>query len=155
LLSPLALIFGALLLSGLVSLMSYRAHFWSLQRQWVASIALACVGTVWLCAAGAELLPAGARRAAGIAVAIFAAFRAEAAVVAQFQTIDRWRAEQSKVARTAADVIASSRWPLEHDPRIVKVDRGRDLADWVALANLNVLVGGPVWPIFQRYYGRQ
>jgi len=25
-------------------------------------------------------------------------------------------------------------------------------AEWVALANQNVLVGGPVWPIFQRFY---
>jgi hypothetical protein len=142
LLSPLALIFGALLLSGLVSLMSYLAHYWILQRQWVASIALTYVGMVWLCAAGAELLPAGARRVAGIAVAIFAAFRAEAAVVWQFHTIDRWRTEQFTIALTPADVIARDRAD----------DRERDPAEWVALANQNVLVGGPVWPIFKKYY---
>jgi hypothetical protein len=25
-------------------------------------------------------------------------------------------------------------------------------AKWAALANQNVLVGGPVWPIFQKFY---
>jgi hypothetical protein len=143
LLSPLALIFGALLLSGLLSLASYLAHYWILPRQWVASIALTCVGTVWLCAAGAELLPAGARRGAAIAVAIFAAFRAEAAVVSQFDKIDRWRAEQSTIALNAGHVSLDQLTRAGVD----EVD-----AEWVALANQNVLVGGPVWPIFQRFY---
>jgi len=143
LLSPLALIFGALLLSGLLSLASYLAHYWILPRQWVASIALTCVGTVWLCAAGAELLPAGARRGAGIAVAIFAAFRAEAAVVSQFDKIDIWRAQQSIIALNAGHVSLDQLPPAGVD----EVD-----AEWVALANQNVLVGGPVWPIFQRFY---
>jgi hypothetical protein len=143
LLSPLALIFGALLLSGVLSLMSYHAHYWILQRQWVASIALACVGTVWLCAVGAELLPARARRSAGIAVAIFAAFRAEAAVVAQFQRTDTWHAEQSTIALNAGHVSLDQLRPAGDEAAN---------AEWVALANQNVLVGGPVWPIFQRFY---
>jgi len=144
LLSPLALILGALLVSGLLSLMSYRAHYWILQRQWVASIALACIGTVWLCAAGAELLPATARRSAGIAVAIFAAFRAEAAVIAQFQRIDTWHTEQSTIALNAGHLNPDQPGPTDVG------DQAN--AKWVALANQNVLVGGPVWPIFQGYY---
>ena len=147
LLSPLALIFGALLLSGLLSLASYLAHYWILPRQWVASIALTCVGTVWLCAAGAELLPAGARRGAGIVVAIFAAFRAEVSVVSQFDTIDKWRAEQSTIALNAGHVSLDqlTRGGVDND-------HINNYPEWVALANQNVLVGGPVWPIFQRFY---
>jgi hypothetical protein len=161
LLSPLALIFVALLLSGLLSLMSYRAHYWILPRQWVASIALACVGTVWLCAAGAELLPTWARRRAGIAVAIFAVFPAEEAVVVQFRTIDSWRAAQSTIARNAGHVSLSPYSSLPVEPRRITIDQLKSSdgdvqnAAWTALANQNVLVGGPVWPIFQRYYGRQ
>jgi len=153
LLSPLALIFGALLLSGLLSLMSYRAHYWILPRQWVASIALACVGTVWLCAAAAELLPVGARRGAGIAVAIFATFRAEPAVVAQFQAIDRWRTEQSTIALNAGHVSLDQIKPAGWSPSWLGL-KGEfaGYAKWVALANQNVLVGGPVWPIFQKFY---
>lgn len=146
LLSPLALIFGALLLSGLLSLMSYRAHYWILHRQWVASLALVCVGTVWLCAAGAELLPAPARRAAGIAVVIFAAFRAEAPVVTEYHAIGIFRAAQSAMAQNADHVNLDKLKPLG-DPKYNP--------EWEAAANLNVLMGGPVWPVFQRFYANQ
>jgi hypothetical protein len=29
-----------------------------------------------------------------------------------------------------------------------------DSAGWVALANANIAAGGPVWPVFKKFYGR-
>jgi hypothetical protein len=92
------------------------------------------------CPRGLARLPA---TGAGIAVAIFAAFGAEAAVVSQFDKIDKWRAEQSTIALNAGHVSLDQLTRAGVD----EVD-----AEWVALANQNVLVGGPVWPIFQRFY---
>jgi hypothetical protein len=131
--------------------MSYRAHYWILQRQWVASIALTYVGTIWLCATGAELLPAGARR--GIAVAIFAP-SAPKLQLSQFHTIDGWRAEQSTIALNAGHVSLDQLKPESVTPNTPSDRAGYYAAnaEWVALANQNVLVGGPVWPIFQRFY---
>lgn len=139
--TPLALVIGSLVLSALLSMMSYRSHYWILQRQWIASVALTCIGSVWLCAAIANAMPTRARMAAIALVSAFALLRGEQAARQQIDKIAQWRLEQAELARVPAEQIARDRGSTKPE-------------EFVSLANQNIRSGGPVWPLFMKYYAQ-
>ncbi|MGZ3689156.1 MAG: hypothetical protein ACXVBW_12700, partial [Bdellovibrionota bacterium] len=69
-----------------------------------------------------------------------------------------WIAASQSIQDTQADLIAS-RSPVEKVSDHFSIDAdGRELPTqkqqdaWADLANLNVRMGGPVWPVLMRYY---
>lgn len=129
----------ALCISVLLSLESYRHHYWILARQWVASIALVTIGMVWFAARLSGILDQRAP-GGGAAVAFVTALGVIVLAVSTAST-------RSVETTNAADAAVALRM-RETD----QVPATND--EWVALANLNISTGGPVWPIFRKFYDK-
>jgi hypothetical protein len=145
---PLLLLFAALALSALVSWMSYRSHYWILQRQWIISVALCCLAIVWLLASIEKCLATRMPRIApiiGLLVAIYAANFAWLEVRAQVDRLANWSQQQERAAQEPPLSTEMANW-LENKGGWPTND------DWVRLANQNIRIGGPVWPVFRKFY---
>ena len=137
LISPLALICLSLAISALLSFVSYRNHYWILPRQWVASIALATIGLVWFLAAFSQIVG----RWSGVLqvlVMLLLAIGVSCRLVGAQELLN---AERKSWANQA-----TAKTPLNRE----EVPSNNDA--WVALANANIASGGPVWPIFRKFY---
>ena len=140
LLPPCLLIGVAMLLSAYVSWESFRHHYWILQRQWVASLALIPVAFIWLCAELTNLIS----RVSAVSRWLFPTLCLAVITYNSYpQTID-----QSHSFLTAILNRHSSEPFVAPPPDSVP----RDNDEWVALANQNVQSGGPVSPFFQIFY---
>jgi hypothetical protein len=139
---PVALALTALVISAVLSWISYRHHYWILWRQWIASVALMPVAVVWYIA---ELGGQLDRRWRGSSIVL------AVGCVAVF-TCSLYRIVPPKLAELRHDIAG---WGV---PGAVKAEPpaqppvGED--SWVALANANIADGGPVWGIFRGFYGR-
>jgi hypothetical protein len=136
--APLALIGVALLLTGLVALISYYSRYWILSRQWIASDALCAIGLIWLAAEASNVIGKSSAKlefAFTLILALLLASRFE-------QARDRIPADISFHQRIAPKL-----------PNLGPGQLPKDNDGWVALANANVAHGGPVWPIFRKYLG--
>jgi hypothetical protein len=145
LIPPVALAVGALLISALLSWISYRHHYWILERQWIASVALMPVAVVWYMAELGRRLDDWWRGSSIVlAVGCVAVFSCSLyrIVPPKFdairQDVARWRVSDAVKAEPPAEA------PVGRD------QAARD--QWVALANANIGAGGPVWDIFREYY---
>jgi hypothetical protein len=145
LMPPVALAVGALVISALLSWISYRHHYWILERQWIASVALMPVAVVWYMAELGRRLDDWWRGSSIVlAVGCVAVFSCSLyrIVPPKFdvirQDVARWRVSDAVKAEPPAEA------PVGRD------QAARD--QWVALANANIGAGGPVWDIFREYY---
>jgi hypothetical protein len=138
---PVALTVSALVISALLSWISYRHHYWILGRQWIASVALMPVGAVWYVAELGRQLD-GWWRGSSVALAVgcFAVFTYSLYGFVP-QKLDELRHDIAGWRVDAAKAEPPAQPPVGND-------------QWVALANANIADGGPVWDIFRRYYGR-
>ena len=137
LLGPGLVVVYGLGLALFLALVSYRSHYWILQRQWIASIALAALGSVGFAYRLLALLRPGARLV--IQVVLLGAIGIQAVTVG-VAAVGNWR----RAGAAGAGVTVAS--PPDAIPA--------SASEWVALANANVAAGGPVWPVFRRYYGK-
>jgi hypothetical protein len=153
-LGPAVLVLVALGLSGLLSLMSYFQNYWILTRQWVASIALVGVGSVWLCA---ELVRAMTKMLedAGV-VSSRKVMKCLSAVFLGLILLYGIRLNQHNL-RYRVDTLATY---LSQKNTVKSIDLEKlitcpmDNHAWSVLANLNAQGGGAVWPVFSKYYAQ-
>lgn len=137
-----------LLASVTVSWLSYRAEYWILPRQWVASASLVAFGIVWL---WAEALRIWERIARPLSLVALIA----AAVLVQKQAINLHRTRiaqltQSLEASRSAGAALDCHPPESLD--MVNLNPDEVSARWVELANHNIRCGGSVWPVVRQYY---
>jgi hypothetical protein len=137
LLGPGLVVVCGLGVSLFLALVSYRSHYWILQRQWIASIALVALGSVGFAYRLLALLRPGPRLV--IQVVLLGAIGIQAVTVG-VAAVGNWR----HAGTVHAKVTITS--PPEANPA--------SGAEWVAFANANAAMGGRVWPIFRRYYAR-
>jgi hypothetical protein len=139
---PVALAFGALVTSGVLSWISYRHHYWILERQWIASIALMPVAVVWYVAELGRLFDCWWRGSSVVlAIGCLTVVTCSLAIIVP-QKLNEIRRD---IANSSAPHVGTA-----EPPSLPPV--GND--QWVALANANIADGGPVWSIFRKYYGR-
>lgn len=140
LLSAIGLVLCALLVSALLSYMSYRSRYWILERQWIASIALVTLATARFSSALSRRLDSRAR---AIWVAVLFGFLAVvSAGTASYKvkTVIDWHRHREDFAG----------WD-ERRPAPAEHDNGA----WEKLSRANIASGGRVWPVFRKYYTRE
>jgi hypothetical protein len=139
---PVALAFGALVISGVLSWISYRHHYWILGRQWIASIALMPVAVVWYAAELGRLLDRWWRGSSFVlAIGCLIVVSCSLAIIVP-QKLDEIRHD---IADSSVPHVVTA-----EPPSLPPVSNDQ----WVALANANIAAGGPVWSIFRKFYGR-
>jgi hypothetical protein len=133
----------ALALAVLMGWLSYRRNYWILGRQFVASMALVVVAFVWFWAELARAARPASRvlSAVALAVAVFVVGRPASRVLARNADalVRHVRASPSPTGEPGPPGDAPP--PADND-------------GWVELANRNIRAGGPVWPVFRKYYGK-
>jgi hypothetical protein len=139
---PAALAMGALVISAILSWISYRHHYWILERQWIASVALMPVGVVWYVAELGRQLD-GRWRGSSIVLAV----GYSAVFVCSLYRIVPQKLDELRHDIAGWQVSESVKTEPPAQPPV-----GND--PWVALANANIANGGPVWGVFRQYYGR-
>lgn len=146
---PVLLIVLAFGLALAISVSTIVNDFWIFPRQWIASTALAALGGLWLVAEWwkASARPGSSRSASpgrtvasamsGLAVLTMAL----PSVVAQWEQLQEWGARPLATVSTQEELRA-------------RLDAGEVLSDpeWISYAQVNIDLGGDVWPEFGRYY---
>ncbi len=140
--APLVLLLLAILSSLVVSLASYLRDYWIMERQWVAGIALGSVALVWFFA---ELYKAGSRTDSW-------ALRVPAFVFAALTLVSCYGAVQTQISMLQG--YREATMVLESDTRTLD-QLITERSEWPYIANINIVRGGQVWPIFTEWYGRQ
>jgi hypothetical protein len=135
LLGPIGLIAVGLGVSAFVSLLSYLNGYWILSRQWVASMALCLLGTVWLFASISRIIQPKSRAAAVIfsfaatlALCLFAPNR----VMEQARLLGEYRLRTEQIA---------AEWSGRSPAEISQLWNEADVP------NINIALGGSVWPV--------
>ncbi len=129
---PGALMAGAFFLSLFVSWASWRSGYWILQRQWIVSFALVPIAATWLLANVESRLPLKFR----------SIFFGLTLVVILFQGAP-WLLEN----------VSSAKLQFTRKPRSYSEGAApRTTDEFVVIANANCDQGGPVWPIFKKFY---
>ena len=132
---PVALIFSALVASIAITAASVVGGYWVLTKQWVASFALVLLGCVWLCGVIFHNIPTSLTRHRGLLVAgsaILILATVSPKVYEQVQGLE----EFSLIAETYRDEWAGT---TSQD--------GEVLWGVEDVQNINIYLGGPVWPI--------
>ena len=138
LLSPVFLLAFSFAISVFLSYLSYRVNYWIVPRQWIASIALITLASTWFAYLFSTLLD---RKLAMIwSLLLFGLVGWNSVVLARKNITEFYAVLSRPVA-----AVGLGRPPF--NPRPTNKD------EWIALANLNCARGGPVWPVFQRFYG--
>jgi hypothetical protein len=143
---PLGLLALALGLSLLLSAISYYRQYWILPRQWVASMALCCLAVTWLAKELAAVL-ADKMRLLAIPVIGVVGYGLYLSVVPVSQY------KKAEVDAVMQRMINGAPKKSGAAPKSDKLPANND--EWVLLANENVASGGPVWPVFRRFYARK
>jgi hypothetical protein len=134
----------AFVAAGIITVASYLSGYWILNRQWVASLALVPIGTVWFLAALYTYLKPRVKWVAyGLAAASFLVIGAMAA----YRLYGQVGALQSYAA-TAAEYREKYAGATIADSQRLYDELGP-----VEAANVNIYLGGPVWPVFSCFYG--
>jgi hypothetical protein len=129
LIPPPLLALSSLVISAILSWISYRHHCWILDRQWIASLALMSIAVVWYMA---ELGRIAGRQRAGLSILLAAGcitIFGAALKVSASEKIAILREDANRLSSAAVE--PSSAVPTDN-------------AGWVALANANIAAGGPV-----------
>lgn len=123
---------------AVIVLSTIRSNYWILQRQWIAGNALAYLASAMLLEGGIRWL---ALRRETLKYAAVASFLG-GLILLSLKIRGNLDAKVPPPSAEQAEEL------LQMDPEKLDVDR------FVTLARRNLEVGGKVWPIFQRYYGR-
>ena len=147
LLSPIILFFISIILALLISYISYLRSYWIINRQWIASIALVPIATVWFAGELARL--ANSRHwIFGFSVMLVFTLLI---ILPTIIHIDNHLYQIEKIANEKRIQNQSYRLPpvnqLEQLKRI-------DIDEFIKMANKNIQIGGPVWPYFKYFYTR-
>ena len=147
LLSPIILFFISIILALLISYISYLRSYWIINRQWIASIALVPIATVWFAGELARL--ANSRHwIFGFSVMLVFTLLI---ILPTIIHIDKHLYQIEKIANEKRIQNQSYRLPpvnqLEQLKRI-------DIEEFIKMANKNIQIGGPVWPYFKYFYTR-
>jgi hypothetical protein len=138
---PLLLALSSLVISAALSWISYRHHYWILDRQWIASLALMPIAVVWYMA---ELGRIANQQREGLSV-LLAAVCVAMLCTNLYELVPRriliLRHDANRHAIVAQEPSYTAPVPTDND-------------GWVALANANIAAGGPIWPVFKKFYGR-
>ena len=148
-LPPVLLIVLALGLALAISVSTIVNDFWIFPRQWIASTALVALGGVWLVAewwkasasSGASRSASPGRTFASAISALALMTMALPSVVAQWEQLQEWGARPLATVSTQEELRS-------------RLDAGEVLSDpeWISYAQVNIDLGGNVWPEFGRYY---
>lgn len=146
---PVLLIVLALGLALAISVSTIVNDFWIFPRQWIASTGLAALGGLWLVAEWWKAsAPPGSSRSASQGRTFASAISALAlmtmalpSVVAQWEQLQEWGARPLATVSTQEELRS-------------RLDAGEVLSDpeWISYAQVNIDLGGDVWPEFGRYY---
>ncbi|MBT8523629.1 hypothetical protein G6735_04795 [Polynucleobacter paneuropaeus] len=147
LLPPICLIGICLGLSAFIAYTSYIQQYWIVNRQWVASFALLNVAFIWFFAELARNISWHSRLCSSL-IAILLLYISSTCILRLVPI--KWaesipqRGEIATRATLWVGEIPSTQsidWPIP-----------KDMSEWVAMANENILYGGDVWPFFRKYY---
>lgn len=151
LIAPVGLIFVSIGTSVLLGFISYYQSYWILPRQWVASIALSSIASVWFSHRLFKIL-----RHIHIVIALLWMILFSSPILintykiakTQFQETQVRLADQSKLSipeTSFKDIDISSLTECNISAQICN-DK------WVELANANIRQGGKVWEVFSKFY---
>ena len=152
-LAPILLIGLAFALALVISASTIVNDFWIFPRQWIASTALTALAAIWLVAewwnTGASKresagTPRSRNRERGVWILISAAAIAAMSapsLLIQAENLRTW--DQRPIAQES-----------NQDELRERLDSGQVLTDpeWISYAQVNIDLGGRVWPEFGRYY---
>jgi hypothetical protein len=142
LLPPVVLAVGALVISAVLSWMSYRQHYWILGRQWIASVALMPFAVIWYVAEVGRQFDQWRRwSSTALALGCLIVLACSLANIVPQKVVELRHDIQNSSTPQAMTGDQQPPKPLNND-------------QWVALANTNIADGGPVWSVFRQYYGR-
>jgi len=149
LVGPLLLLYAALAASIAISLSSYLNHYWILQRQWIASVAICTIAAVWYAAEFSKVAAEkrGNTRYAAMIVSVVLVgclYRLTLHANQQWTRIQGWQVEQAQIKASLSLLPPDASATLKQYPL--------PLLDWVRLGTQNMAAGGPVWPVFKRFY---
>jgi hypothetical protein len=143
--APAVLFWLSIGLTVVLCWLSYRRNYWILARQWVASIALATVASIWLWGELARLL---ARWRSWVGAAMVA-------LPLCFLVIAAMDAGGEKLKSFQNDFAAQSAQPSVDEPKPNAPLSDNSPETWVRMANQNIRQGGPVWAYFRHYYAEE
>jgi hypothetical protein len=137
---PLAIILGSILISAIISLLSYSQNYWILPRQWVASNALVTFCLFWISQIfytnnQTKILSYLKKAFVGSIIAFSAIMAFEYYVKTQ-----RWAEEWDKYEVGSKEIL-----------KIQDLSKMTN-EDLALLANYNVASGGRVWEEFRSFY---
>ena len=148
LLSPIILFFISIILALLISYISYLRSYWIINRQWIASIALVPIATVWF---AGELARLANSRHWILGFSVMLVFTLLITLPAIIQ-INRNLYKSKEIAIIKRRQNESYKLPPINQLEQLKHSDGHEV--FVPLANKNIQIGGPVWPYFKYYYTR-
>lgn len=143
---PLGLLALALGLSLFFSTISYYREYWILPRQWVASMALSCLAVVWL---AKEVATGLAEKLSVLALPVIGLL----SYVLYLSVVPVSQYKKADVEAVMQRITQGAPKKSGAGPKSDKIPTNND--EWVLLANENVASGGPVWPVFRRFYARK
>jgi hypothetical protein len=153
LIEPASLIFVSMGISILLGFISYYQTYWILPRQWVASIALCSIASVWL----ANRLFKFLRQIHIVIALLWMIFFSSPILIntykitkTQFQEMETRLADHSKLSIPDIDSEDIDVSRLTECSVSVQVCNDK----WVELANTNIRQGGKVWEVFSNFYGK-
>jgi hypothetical protein len=147
LLSPTILFFISIILALLISYLSYSRGFWIIQRQWIASLALVPIATVWLAGELARLAKPRHWIFGFLVMLVFTILIISPTII----HIDKHLYQIEEIANKKRIQNKSYKLPpVNHLEQLKRID----IYEFIKIANKNIQMGGPVWPYFKYFYTR-
>jgi hypothetical protein len=147
-LAPSSLLVVAFAVTGLLIVLSISFSYWVLSRQWVASMALATLASVWLLASVTKTHTfESSRILRGVITVIVVLLTLPVTILNLEGKVKELQTQEALVHNFPEDLIA-----LRFDPisqRELWLSSGL-----LQTARLNIASGGPVWPVIACLYGK-
>jgi hypothetical protein len=165
LLFPLCLILVSLGISVLLSLISYFKSYWIFERQWVASIALVTLGSIWFAYNLSKLVGS----IHGSLAIVWTVIISIPILMNSYEFTQSKLPAVIQVIRSNSAAETSEHFKLKpslesilNNSNLIKKNDWNDWEklvysnndDWVRLANSNLRLGGEVWDVFRVFYGK-
>ncbi|MFC1826751.1 hypothetical protein ACFLZQ_02325 [Thermodesulfobacteriota bacterium] len=147
LLSPIILFFISIILSLLITYISYSRGYWITNRQWIASLALVPIATVWLAGELARLANLRHWIHGFSVMLVFTLLITLPAIIQIDQNLYQIK-ENSIIKRKQNQSYRLP--PLNQIEQLGRTDPD----EFIKMANKNIQIGGPVWPYFKYFYTR-
>ena len=141
LIPPIVLILLMTFLAIGLSLVSYITDYWILERQWIASIAIIPIASVQLLFEISRLVPKEYSKRFGLLFAAVFVVLGIRVYLLNAEKVEDLFIYLNSVNELAVEPVSTfnGSTPTNND-------------EWVALARQNIEQGGPVWPVFRKFY---